>query len=152
MGDGDISEIVRALRRNSVEAINIAIEEELSPISGEKRQIAKYGLKYSSLDGSFSQTSYLHLVEPENMGDGHLVDDHFNLETLADSELKARLPRSQQVMLMKKALDQIADIDPRIKGEDAEPVTRIVMVGNTRYNPEFMKAFYAYIVKEESKL
>lgn len=152
MGDAETSEIVRFLKKNSVEAVNIALKEELEPITGNLGQIARYELKYSALDGSFSQSSYLHLVQPEQMGGGHPVDDHFNLEKLADSQLKARLPRSQQVLLMRKALDQIAEIDPRIRGEEAEPVTRIVMVGSTRYNPEFMKAFYVYIAKEESKL
>ena len=152
MGDGEISEIARSLGQKPVNGLRISLEEFLEDIPGNSAQIANYGLRYVSLDGSFNESYFLDVVEPEEMGEARPVDDNFNLQALADRPLDKKLYKSKQLGIMKKALDHIAGIDPRIKGEDAEPLARIVKVGNARYNLEFMKAFYSYISEECSKL
>lgn len=148
MGSDDVTEILDALSSKGIESVNIVIEEAITDIPGNGGQTARYDLKYSSKSPFFEQRGYLHLVGPDEMCGGNDLHAYYNLSRLVEQPLKADLPVSQQVKLAKKTLEAMALIDPRIKGEGVEPVVRIARVGNEKFDLEFTKAFYLFIINK----
>jgi hypothetical protein len=141
------SEIVSFLLQNPSEGLNITLEERLSTISEDGMRTADYWLKYRSRKPRYSQEQFLENVGPERLGNGTKAHPQYNLQSLAGN-IDARLPVREQLTIMKHALDRIAEIDPRIKGEKTEPIAPIVRVGGRPYDLSFMQQFYAYVQRE----
>ena len=146
MGDSEILNLLRAL---SPESVSISLEEKLEDIDGAEGKIANYSLKYDISGLIEPKKAYLHMITPENMGGGSPMHDFYNLKRLSKEEINAKLPTSQQLELAKKALDAIAEIDPRIKGEDGPIVARIENIGKEKYDVLFMRAFYNFVNSKE---
>ncbi len=83
---------------------------------------------------------------------GEPVHGYFNLKRLSVAGLEAMLPGTQQIRLLKSALDKIAEIDPRITGKDEEPTAQISRIGKDPYNIQFMRLFYQYVQQESRNL
>ncbi len=146
MGDSEILNLLRVL---SPESVSITLEEKLEDIADGEGKIGHYSLKYDISGLSEPKTMYLHMIMPENMVGGTPVHEFYNLKRLSKTGINATIPASQQLELAKKALDAIAEIDPRIKGEDAQPVAKIDSIGTEKYDMFFMRAFYNFVNSKE---
>jgi len=141
------SEILRFLQENPTSGLEIVLREDIHTISQEGAKSASYWLQYASNTPEFTKELFLDVVGPEMMGNGSLAHPEYNLQMLT-ADIKARLPVSQQLKLMKKALEAIAKVDPRIRGDNVEPVAQITRVGGREYDLGLMRAFYAYVQHE----
>ncbi|MBW2964433.1 hypothetical protein KY363_03145 [Candidatus Woesearchaeota archaeon] len=82
------------------------------------------------------------------MGKSGAIHPEYNLDTLLETTLKAKLPAREQLRLMNAVLEHIAQIDPRIKGEEGAPQASISRVGGRVYDLQFMQQMYSYVQKE----
>jgi hypothetical protein len=142
------SEILNILKSTDVAGLEIAVIEQIMPISGRAGTSVVYGLRYYSEEPYLSKEQFLYTVDPENVGNGHPVDLKFNLDRFVTGRSAANLPVSEQLMVMHAALETLAEIDPRIKGDDGTPIADIKRLGGEPYDPEFMQDLYAFVQKE----
>ncbi|MBW2971799.1 hypothetical protein KY359_02070 [Candidatus Woesearchaeota archaeon] len=85
-----------------------------------------------------------------NGASGDRLHPYYNLDRLSAGPLEGKLTTSQQVEVLRAALEQIAEIDPRVKGETGAPVARITKVGKEAYDVNFFKAMYQYVQEQAS--
>lgn len=145
------NEILVQLRSSPVRELEISLLEQITDISKIGGQSADYCLSYVSNPDDFSEKQFLYHVPPEKMAKGGLLHREYNLNRLSASKIRADLPASEQLLVMNAALEQLAELDPTLVGEEGSEEIRISRLGGRVYDVNLFVQMYSFVKSEMNR-